>query len=224
MNILRIYASLGQGLSDDLQHIPPPLMVDGAWPWLPGDTGARLSTGPRWPSCHHCLRVPPWLPVHRGVEFCHSDPVGCTYPSRSWSLSRQWLSLSDSGLHYSYCLFLAALRLCVRLLRKQSLPGRRGQLWVPLLSSRLHLLVSHVQRGDVVSYAAWVMSNIITDDSLSALSLWEASEVSARIFHQSIASVCLSVCWLACAICVWVVLLLTIPVVTEWNHTSALLL
>lgn len=69
----------GQGLSHDIQHISPSFVVDGARPWLPGNASARLSHGPRWPPCHHRLWVSPWLPVHRGVEFSHSDPVGSTY-------------------------------------------------------------------------------------------------------------------------------------------------
>lgn len=69
----------GQGLSHDIQHIPPSLMVDGAWPWLPSNTSARLAHCPWWPPCHHCLWLSSGLPVHRGVEFSCADPAGCTY-------------------------------------------------------------------------------------------------------------------------------------------------
>ncbi len=74
----------GQRLSHDVQHIPSSLVVDGARSWLPGDASAWLSLSPWWPSCHHCLRVSPWLPVHRGVEFSHSDLIGCMYLTHAY--------------------------------------------------------------------------------------------------------------------------------------------
>lgn len=69
----------GQGLSHDIQHIPPSLMVDGARPWLPSNTCARLAHCPRWPPCHHRLWVSSGLPVHRGVEFSRADLAGRMY-------------------------------------------------------------------------------------------------------------------------------------------------
>lgn len=69
----------GQGLSHDIQHISPSLMVDGARPWLPSNTSDRLTHCPRRPPRHHCLGVSSGLPVHRGVEFSYTDPSGGTY-------------------------------------------------------------------------------------------------------------------------------------------------
>lgn len=119
----------GQGLPDDVQHISSSLVVDGARSGLPGNTAARLSHGLWRPPCHHCLRVSPGLPVHRGVELGSSDPVGCAYLAdcNVWLVDGPqtfcWSALWSSPPP-------TALWLCVRLLREQSLPGRRGQLWV----------------------------------------------------------------------------------------------
>lgn len=73
----------GQGLPDDVQHVSSPLLVDGAWPRLPGDAGAGLSHGPWRPSRHHRLWVSPRLPVHRGAELGSADPPGCKYQPRA---------------------------------------------------------------------------------------------------------------------------------------------
>lgn len=67
----------GQRLPHDFQHIAPSFLVDGARSRLPGYASAGLPHHPRRPPRHHRVRVPPRLPVHRGVEFRHSDPFGC---------------------------------------------------------------------------------------------------------------------------------------------------
>ena len=36
----------GQRLLDDIQHVPPSFLVDGAWPWLPCNAGVGLPHRP----------------------------------------------------------------------------------------------------------------------------------------------------------------------------------
>lgn len=92
----------GQGLSHDIQHIPPSLMVDGAWPRLPSNTSARFAHCPWWPPCHHCLWLSSGLPVHRGVEFSCADPAGCTYHNthrfRIWPVHADLQSSANTRL------------------------------------------------------------------------------------------------------------------------------
>lgn len=155
---------LGQRLSHDFQHISPSLVVDGARSWLPGNSGAGLSHGPWRPSCHHCVWVSPWLPVHRSVEFSDTGPAGCMYlktnphKDKSYMFFKEWFPGVISEHLLSSALWFRVCLLC-----EQSLPGWWGQLWVflsyfkacwsscsaPL--SRSDLLMSHYRGGFSVS-------------------------------------------------------------------------
>lgn len=50
---------VGPRLHHDLQYLAAPLMVDGEWARLSGDTSNELKLGPRGPSRHHSH----WLPA-----------------------------------------------------------------------------------------------------------------------------------------------------------------